>query len=528
MLITGGDTAAPGTALLIAAAPVGKGRLIDASSVLPALAAVPPSALTGTRAATVVELADPLDPQTVLTRIRAAAASQGPLFLYVAGQLQLDRKQRLPHLALARSTPSTLRYTALPWHWLASELTIRRPDTTTVFVDLVADPETWERVIQDGLALGRAIRIYGRIAPHPGRRGAASPDYLRACASIWRSGARPDPVTLHEQAALHAGVAGALLLTGESWRGSAGVPSAPGLFPPAPGEPGPGGPLIPGVPRPEGTHPAGAGLPGRAPGGPSPAPAGVAPARPVVPELATTAAAPGVRAGGAVSGPPGTAVAASTPDTAVATSTPDTAVARSAPGALRPAPGAATGDTRAARSDTRELRAAPGPATSDTRSAATATAPDPAARTGPRPAPDPHPAILAAAMDGRHTEAAAAAAAWEQQELRVHGPGSAQAIHWLEVRADLARIAREPGLSCALWMSAADARLTRQQATDDPDVEGAVDRAHHQWEQIKDPGTARTLAPRLVALRKRVPGRQRGALRVLQRRLESLHSGHPA
>ncbi|MQT03207.1 hypothetical protein FF041_24345, partial [Streptomyces jumonjinensis] len=138
VLITEGD-AAPGTALLIAAAPAGKGRLVDASSVLPSLAAVPPSALTGTRAATVVELADPLDPQTVLTRIRAAAASPGPLFLYLAGQLQLDRKQRRVHLALARSTAATLRYTGLPWHWLASELTIRRPGTTTVFVDLVAD-----------------------------------------------------------------------------------------------------------------------------------------------------------------------------------------------------------------------------------------------------------------------------------------------------------------------------------------------------------------------------------------------------
>ncbi|MQS38812.1 hypothetical protein FFZ77_25455, partial [Streptomyces katsurahamanus] len=47
VLITEGD-AAPGTALLIAAAPAGKGRLVDASSVLPSLAAVPPSALTGT------------------------------------------------------------------------------------------------------------------------------------------------------------------------------------------------------------------------------------------------------------------------------------------------------------------------------------------------------------------------------------------------------------------------------------------------------------------------------------------------
>ncbi|GGZ61133.1 hypothetical protein GCM10010387_63510 [Streptomyces inusitatus] len=424
VLITGGDTAAPGTALLIAAAPVGKGRLVDASSVLPALAAVPPSVLTGTSAATVIELADPLDPQTVLTRIRSAAAAPGPLFLYVAGQLQLDRKQRLPHLALARSTPSTLRYTGLPWHWLASELTIRRPGTTTVFVDLVADAEAWRRVGEEGLGLGLSIRLYGRVAPPASRREEPGPAYLRACAAIWRAGSRPDLDTLHEQAAIQAGMSGALLLSGTpalpASTGAAGRDAPPAMTPP------------PAVRAPAGSRP------------PAPVPAG---------------------AGGG-----GQALASSGPPQG---------------------------------------------------------SPEPARAAIPVGDGDPHPAILAAAQAGRHSEAAAAAAAWEQQEMRAHGPGSVQAIHWLEVRADLARLAREPRLSCELWMTAADARLTREQAGDDPDVEAAVDRAHHQWEQIEDAAEARALAPRLVTLRRRVPGRQRGALRVLQRRLESLHSARP-
>lgn len=381
VVINGGHTAEPGTALLIAAAPVGKGRLIDASSVLPALAAVPPSALTGTPTATVIELADPLDPQTVLTRIRAAAIAEGPLYLYIAGQLQLDRRQRLLHLALARTTPTTVRYTALPWHWLAGELAVRRPDTTTVVVDLVADHEAWQHIVTEGLALGHGVRLYGRIAPASPRRGTAVPAYLKACAAIWRSGARPDRATLHEQAAARAGADDALLLT---------------VGPP---------PLV--------------GIPAA--------------------ETAAAVAAVAVAAAAAVA--------------------------------------------------------------------------------------DPHPAILAAAQAGRHGEAAAAAAAWEQQELRTHGPGSVQAIHWLEVRADLARLAHDPGLSCELWMAAAAARLTRRQAPDDPDVEGAVDRAHHQWEQIRDLPRARSLAPALVRLRQSVPGRQRGALQVLQRRLEHLHAG---
>ncbi|MFI2346520.1 hypothetical protein ACH492_05555 [Streptomyces sp. NPDC019443] len=414
-MITGGDTAAPGTALLIAAAPVGKGRLIDASSVLPALAAVPPSALTGTPAATVIELADPLDPQTVLTRIRATAAAEGPLFLYIAGQLQLDRKQRLLHLGLARTTPTTMRYTALPWHWLASETAIRPPGTTTVVVDLVADAEAWQHVASQGLALGRGIRLYGRVAPAPQRRGAAAPDYLKACAAIWRSGARPDLAALHEQAAARAGGDEALLLT-------AGTPAA------------------------------------------------------------------------------GQQVAAM----------------------WRPATQVAN-----ASSPTTQVAAVPSPVTQVAATRQATTPRDATAQALPSP-DDPHPAILAAAQAGRHSEAAAAAAAWEQQELRTHGPGSVQAIHWLEVRADLARLARDPGLSCQLWMAAAEARLTRRQAPDDPDVEGAVDRAHHQWEQIRDLPRARALAPSLVRLRRSVPGRQRGALQVLQRRLESLHSGRPA
>ncbi len=133
----------PGTVLLLAASPVGKGCLVDAASVLPVLAAVSPAVLSGTDTANVVELADPLEPQAVLTRLRAAATAPGPLTMFVTGQLQLDRRQRLPHLALARTTPSTVRYTAFPWHWITEELRLRAPGTTELLVDLHADAETW-------------------------------------------------------------------------------------------------------------------------------------------------------------------------------------------------------------------------------------------------------------------------------------------------------------------------------------------------------------------------------------------------
>ncbi|MER7949519.1 hypothetical protein ABTY59_19215 [Streptomyces sp. NPDC096079] len=387
---------------------------MDAASVLPALAAVPPGVLTGAAAATVVELADPLDPQTVLTRLRAAAASPGPLVVCLAGQLHLDRRQQLPHLALARTTPATLRYTALPWHWLAGELGVRPPGTTTVVADLAVDPELWQRLTAAPglLHLGPGPLLYARVVPAPRRGEPTTPAYLRAWAELWRSGARLAPAAAHAEAAARAVTV-------------APAP-APLFLTPAP------------VPT------------------PTPAP----------------------------------------PD-------------RTAP---EPAP--VTGAVRVPVAGPAPLPRIPpeyvsaGPSGSTAPAAVPALVPE-----------DPHPAILAAAMAGRHGEAAAVAAAWEHEALRRHGPRSVEAVHWTEVRADLARLAGEPARSCELWLAAAEARLGLLQRPDDPDVEGAVDRAHHQWEHIGDPDRARALGPALVDLRRRVPGRRPGALAALTRRL---------
>lgn len=190
----------PGTVLLLAASPAGKGCLVDAASVLPILAAVPPAVLSGTDTANVVELADPLEPQAVLTRLRAAAAAPGPLTVFVAGQLQLDRRQHLPHLALARSTPATVRYTGFPWHWFREELRLRAPGSTSLVVDLHADTETWEWLLANPLDSGRTSAVYGRVAPPPNRRTVAGPAYMKAVATLLRSGHRPSLDELHQQA----------------------------------------------------------------------------------------------------------------------------------------------------------------------------------------------------------------------------------------------------------------------------------------------------------------------------------------
>ncbi|MGI5456373.1 hypothetical protein ACQEWB_25045 [Streptomyces sp. CA-249302] len=384
-----------GTVLLLAAAPAGKGCMVDAASVLPVLAAVPPSVLSGTDTANVVELADPLEPQAVLTRLRAAAVAPGPLTLFVTGQLQLDRRQRLPHLALARTTPATVRYTGLPWQWIREEFRLRPVGATTLFLDLHADTESWEWLRANRLDSGYNNAVYGRIAPpRSGRRAVAVPTYMKAVATILRSGLRPHPVDLHQQALGRVGADGYADLLLSAGGVGAGVPGGSAPRPP----------YRPGGPRPQ-TPPEGA--------------------------------------------PP---------------------------------------------DGLKEQEA------------------------------DPHAVISAAVQSGRHPDADAIAARHEQTALRTHGVGSEQALHWAEVRADLAMFAGDPVRSCRTWLGVAAARLAAGQAVDAPAVEAAVDRAHHQWGRIRDPEAARETGNRLAELRARVPGRRQGALDHVRRQLRQLQT----
>ncbi|MFI7499284.1 hypothetical protein ACIBVL_12360 [Streptomyces sp. NPDC049687] len=407
----------PGTVLLLAASPVGKGCLVDAASVLPVLAAVPPAVLAGTDTANVVELADPLEPQAVLTRLRAAAAAGGPLTVFVTGQLQLDRRQHLPHLALARTTPSTVRYTGFPWHWFREELRLRAAGTTTVVVDLHADAEAWGWLRGHALECGPTVGVYGRVAPPPGRRTVAAPTYMKAVATVLRSGGRPEIEQLHQMAL------GRIAGEGEVGDLVLGGVAAVGFAPAAPALP---------VPR----------------GSAASTPPGAAAPRPPL---------------SALNGP-----RPQTPD----------GLGRAGQGVGKTTP--ATGVT------------------------------------------DPHTAISTAVQAGRHADADALAARLEQAAAASHGGGSEEALHWAEVRADLAMFAGDAERSCRTWMAVAAARLAAGQAVDAPAVEAAVDRAHHQWGRIADVVRARELGPALAELRSRVPGRRQGALDHVQRQLRQL------
>ena len=471
----------PGTVLLLAAAPVGKGCLVDAASVLPVLAAVSPAVLSGTDTANVVELADPLEPQAVLTRLRAAATAPGPLTVFVTGQLLLDRRQHLPHLALARTTTSTARYTAFPWHWIREELRLRAPGSTALILDLHADAETWAWLRANPLDCGRGSAVYGRIAPPPARRAVAAPAYMKAIATILRSGRRPDLTDLHQQALARLGseAYGDLVVTvpGVGVAVSATVPGG-------------------GVP-----------VPHAVPEVVVPVPVGSAPRPPYRPERPRPQTPDGLSAAGRGSG--------SEDGLSAAGRGSGSEDGLSAAGRGSGSEDGLSAAGRGSGSEDGLSAAGRGSGSDDALNAADRR---------PTGEDDPHAYITAAVQTGRHSDADALAAEHEQAAVRAHGPGSEQALHWAEVRADLAMFAGDAVRSCRTWLTVAGARLTAGQTPDSPAVEAAVDRAHHQWSQVSDLAAARELGSELAELRGRVPGRRQGALENIHRQLRQLQT----
>ncbi|PJE97888.1 hypothetical protein CUT44_01050 [Streptomyces carminius] len=136
---------------------------------------------------------------------------------------------------------------------------------------------------------------------------------------------------------------------------------------------------------------------------------------------------------------------------------------------------------------------------------------------------DPRPVIWEAAQAGRHNEAAAMAAAWEQHAMRRHGPNSAEAVHWAEIRADLARIAENYPQATRLWIAAARSRLAHQ-SSDAPELLAAAQGAHYCWHHVTDPDAARELGPELLDLLGRLPALDPRHVPVARQRLEALGS----
>jgi hypothetical protein len=368
-----------GHVLLIGGADVVHRRRLQWSPIagLAALAGVPAAVLVGDDGQLPVDtvaIQAARDANEVLTRLRASAAVGGPLLVYLAGRLVLDRKRRELHVALAGTTVDTVRYTAMPWAWLRDELRGRTAPTTLV-VELLADAPAWRLLQHQPDAVSAGLPLYGVVAAPDGDTEPMR--YTRCLADAMRRGQRP---ARFEQ--LHAAAVAAAQLTPDTLvLPSGSVPSEQG--PPA---------------------------------------------------------------------------SARQPSDAV-----------------------------------------------------------------PEPA-DPRPFIWQAAQAGRHNEAASMAAAWEQHAWRTYGPASIQANEWLEIRADLARIAGNLVSAAELWIAAAKARLSHH-TPDARQVTAAAQSAHWCWNQIDDPAKALEIGPHLITLLEQLPSLDPRQLPTARERLKSLTAG---
>ncbi|WP_329202872.1 MULTISPECIES: hypothetical protein [unclassified Streptomyces] len=393
------------------------------------------------------------DPNTVLTRLRTAAATPGPLMVYLSGRLTVDRRGGRLHLALAGTTAGSVRYTALPWGWLGTELRGRPAGLTTVLLDVAADKAAWPLLQEYGsLPATPAVEVYGVVAP-PGWSGSGNvvSCYTRAWIDQLRaSPTRPSNLQLH---ALAAGAAalppGCIVLPSALELGTTG----PAPFPGAPfGRSGPdeGRPL----------H-----------------------------TVVTPASTPGQGGAGAWQAmPQGQHALVRGPH----------------PSELLPV-------EAAVRLPADGLPVDAQPHLSDR-----------ALQHKALPAKDPRPHIHGLATSGRHLEAAALAQAWEQHVLQTCGTTSLEAIAWVEIRADLARMAGDFELATQLWTRAATTRMTRQ-AADAPAVHAAAAGALYCWTQLKDRNAALGTGPDLVLLLRSLPCLDARHLQLTQQRLQFLH-----
>ncbi|MDF4254662.1 hypothetical protein [Streptomyces sp. WMMB303] len=417
---------------------------------LAALATAPAQALLGTTDPTDVAMLDGArDPHLVRARLQMAADTSGDLLVYLSARLVVDRKSHALHLALPGATKPTVRYTALPWDWLRTELRNRPPMTTTLAVDLVAEPQAVS-VLAAGEAerLAAGLTLVGVISPSTAPTVTGPSPYTRHLAERLRQGEGP-VAQLHPQAVAAADLPADTLVL------------------------------------------------------------------PVAPQQA------------ALPAPPPTSRTQMLPRRRLEADADDVAPGLESRPALDPAllPSAAPAPTRPP---------APEPALAPESRAPHPTVP--ARPTAPVPVPaqrpaalaepgtgqqDPRPRIHALAQAGRHREAAREAQVWEQHVLQTCGIDSPQATQWLEIRADLAKMATDFTLATHLWIAAGRTRLAHQ-ATDAPEVLTAGQSAHYCWTHIQDPAKARDCGPDLISLLRTLPALDRRHLSMAQQRLEYL------
>ncbi|MEU9796933.1 hypothetical protein AB0E27_41420 [Streptomyces sparsogenes] len=493
---------------------------VEPSANLAALSVVPvPTLLNSSVPSDTTYLDGARDQNALLVRLRTAAATPGPLLIYLSGRLTADRRGQHLYLALPGTTTSSTRYTALPWEWLGTELRGRSADLTTVMFDLAADKGAWPLLQEYGtLPAATSAEVYGVVSPpgFPGSEG-ASPYTRHWIEQLRGNPDRPTNARLH---ALTVGLAATVLPPGTLI-----LPSAPQLAaPPAAARP----PMtnlqrlltgdtsllqLPGRRRQDKPSQAAPGLDER------PAPVEQRPPSPSSSSAGRTQTpTPSPPAGPALLPMP----EQPQPQAPVPPS--------HAPMQPRPGSPAPTHDERGRwvlprqhrrAEHAEQLTPAPHP---DTDPPQTSPAPQQPVQQTPAPAApqqDPRPRIRALAEAGQYRDAAHLAQAHEHYALQTYGPDSPQATQWAEIRADLAKMEGNWLLATQLWIAAGRTRLAHQ-PPDAPEVHATATSAHYCWTNIKDTGQARECGPDLISLLRALPTLDRRHLSMAQQRLEFL------
>ncbi|MFJ2833601.1 hypothetical protein ACIPC1_39690 [Streptomyces sp. NPDC087263] len=478
---------------------------VHPSANLAALSVVPvPVLLNSTLPADLVHLDGVRDQNTLLLRLRTAAATPGPLLVYLSGRLTVDRKGHRFHLASTGTNASNTRYTALPWDWVDTELRHRPAGWTTLLLDLVADKGAWAELQELGTLPAVNADTYGTVSP-PGFSGTdgVSPYTRQIVEQLRRNPDRPTAPRLHALTIAAVGIPpGALVL-----------PATPQIEAYDDEEEQP-------VPRPPMSN-----LQRLLAGDTSVLPVPARRRRPEPQEVA-----PGLEA--LQSAPAPAASYAYPSPSPVQVPQPPAPAERSAPAPVRQQPYVPLQtDVRPAQPSHQHRHEQPQEPVR-----APHPTPPPVAHQTPvqQPTPvrppvqvpqqqDPRPHIWQTAQAGRHNEAAEMAAAWEQHTMQQFGPDSPQATQWAEIRADLARIASRWTFATQLWIAATHTRLAHQ-APDSTEVLNGARSAHYCWTQIKNSAEARDCGPELVNLLRQLPALDRRHLTSAQQRMEYLHN----
>ncbi|WP_405881426.1 DMT family transporter [Streptomyces sp. NBC_01384] len=141
------------------------------------------------------------------------------------------------------------------------------------------------------------------------------------------------------------------------------------------------------------------------------------------------------------------------------------------------------------------------------------------------PGDDIHAFLWREAYMGRFTVVEATIRKLENKAVRVHGAKSAEATHWIEVRAVVARIAADHALSARLWLTAA--RFHSSSARRDlPSTRTCLDHAYQEWYGVTGEDVIDELASALRTMCQQDPYYSTEMLAVLDGRLlhKTVHS----